>query len=296
MLFLIQGSGMVKETATVQQSKFLRRFLQNKKTLIGSLLVLLFVFIALFAPFLAVHDPYVMNAKDLFRSPNRTYFFGTDEMGRDVFSRAIYGARISIFVALLVGTMSGLIGIVIGLPSAYLGGKFDLVLQRLVDIVMSFPWILLALLLASILGPSIKTVIFALTIIYAPGAIRVARGKAMSIKEEQHIAAAEAIGERRLAIIFRYIFPNCIGPIIVQTTLIMSWSVLGEAGISYLGFGTQPPTPSWGLMLADATDFIYSAPITLSIFPGLLMLILVFGLNFLGDGLRDLLDPKFRRL
>jgi peptide/nickel transport system permease protein len=287
----------MREQATgLARSNFLDRFLHNKKTLVGSILVLSYILLAIFAPLVAPRDPYVMNAKELFLSPNVRSPFGTDEMGRDVLSRAIHGARISIFVALLVGIMSGTIGIIVGLPSAYFGGKLDLILQRLVDVVMSFPWILMALLLAATVGPSLRTVIFALTIIYAPGAIRVARGKAMSVKEEQYVAAAKAIGESSFSVIFRYILPNCIGPIIVQTTLIMSWSILGEAGISYLGFGTQPPTPSWGLMLAGATKFIYSAPITLSIFPGLLMLILVFGFNFLGDGLRDLLDPKFRRL
>jgi peptide/nickel transport system permease protein len=278
------------------QNLFVIRFLHNRKTLIGSILVVLFVFIAVFAPYLAPQHPYDMNATELFEPPNSGHIFGTDELGRDVFSRALYGARISIITAFLVGLMSGLIGIIIGLPAAYLGGKFDLLVMRAIDVTMSFPWILLALLIASIIGASLNTVIIALTVIYAPGSIRVVRSKALSIKEETYVAVATAIGESDISIMLRYILPNCIGPVLVQTTLNMSWSILGEAGISYLGFGSQPPTPSWGLMLADATDFLYSAPPTLVIFPGLLLLILVLGLNFLGDGLRDLLDPKFRRL
>jgi peptide/nickel transport system permease protein len=280
----------------ISQSLFIVRFLHNRKTLIGAILVTFFILIAVFAPLLAPQHPYEMNAAELFHPPSRHHIFGTDELGRDVFSRALYGARISIVTAFLVGSMSGLIGIIIGLPAAYLGGKFDLLVMRAIDVTMSFPWILLALLIASIIGASLNTVIIALTIIYAPGSIRVVRSKALSIKEETYVAVATAVGESDLSIMLRYVLPNCVGPILVQTTLNMSWSILGEAGISYLGFGSQPPTPSWGLMLADATDFLYSAPPTLVILPGLLLLILVLGLNFLGDGLRDLLDPKFRRL
>jgi peptide/nickel transport system permease protein len=286
----------MRESTQTRRNVFLSRYVHNTKTLTGSILVIAFVLIALFAHALSPHDPYEMRARNLFGPPSVEHFFGTDDMGRDVFSRALFGARISIFVAFLVGALSAVIGILVGLPSAYFGGKVDLLVMRLIDIIMSFPWILLALLLAAVIGPGLKTVILALTIIYAPGAIRVARSKAMSVKGEKFVAAAEAIGESSFSVIFRYILPNSLGPILVQMTLNMSWSVLGEAGISYLGFGTQPPTPSWGLMLANATTFLYSAPPTLSILPGVLMVILVFGLNFLGDGLRDLLDPKFRRL
>jgi len=227
-------------------------------------------------------------------SPSMEHLFGTDQLGRDVLSRTLYGTRISIFVALMVGIYSGIIGIIIGLPAAYFGGNFDTLVMRLVDITVSIPWVIIALLLASILGGSINTVIIALGIIYAPGFVRVVRSKGLSIKEETYVKAAKAMGESKVAIIFRYIFPNSIGPILVQFTLTMSLSIIGEAGISYLGFGTQPPTPSWGLMLADATRTLYSAPRTLVILPGIMLLFLVLGLNFLGDGIRDLLDPKLR--
>ena len=275
---------------------FFRRFLKNKKTLIGSILVLFFVLVAIFAPVLAPGSPFEINAMAMFQAPSAEYLFGTDDLGRDVFSRAIYGARISLVTAFIVGIASGAVGILVGLPAAYFGGRFDLLVMRAVDVAVSFPWLLLALLIASIIGASLTTVIVALSIISAPGAIRVVRGKAMSVKEETYVVVATAIGESDGAIMLRYILPNCVGPILVQTTLTMSLSILGEAGISYLGFGTQPPTPSWGLMLADATDYLYSAPPTLVILPGLLLLLLVLGLNFLGDGLRDLLDPKFRKL
>jgi peptide/nickel transport system permease protein len=166
--------------------------------------------------------------------------------------------------------------------------------MRSIDVVMAFPWVLVALLLASILGPSLETVIIALGIIYTPGMIRVVRSKVLSVKEEKYVAAAEAIGESNTSVIVRYILPNCIGPFLVQTTITMSWSILGEAGISYLGFGTQPPAPSWGLILADAARYMYTAPRSFPILPGVILLVLVLGLNYVGDGLRDLLDPKFR--
>ena len=231
---------------------------------------------------------------DLLKGVSSNNLFGTDEFGRDIFSRTLYGARISLLVALAVGLMSLFFGIIIGIPAAYYGGILDIILMRLADVLISIPWVIFGLLVAAIMDPSVESVTIALILIYIPGFIRVVRSKALSIKQETYVIAAKSMGENDFAIMFKYIFPNSMGVILVQLTLTMSYSVLAEAGLSYLGFGTQAPTPSWGLMLSDATKYIYSAPATNYILPGLLILILVFGFNFLGDGLRDYFDPKMR--
>lgn len=284
---------MVKK---ISINKTFLQFINNKKALGGCLIIFVFTIIAIFAPLFSPYDPYKLMVGEQLQPPSIGHLFGTDYMGRDVFSRALYGTRISLSVAIMVGIISAIIGIVIGLSSAYFGGIFDMVAMRLVDIIMSIPWVMVALLLVSIISPGIKTVVISLGIVYSPAFVRLVRSKAMSTSKEIYVIAAEALGESKFSIMTKYILMNCIGPILVQFTLTMSWSIIGESGISYLGYGTQPPTPSWGLMLADSTRVINSAPITLSILPGILILVVVVGFNFLGDGLRDLFDPKSRNV
>lgn len=280
--------------ASSKGKETLLRFFKNKKVIVGIFVVSIYILLAFITPYVTKQIPYEINASNQLASISKDHLFGTDSMGRDVFARVLYGTRISLGVAVSVGIMSGIAGLIIGLSSGYFGGRFDLLVMRSIDVVMAFPWVLAALLLVTIIGPGLKTVIIALAIIYTPGMIRVVRSKVLSVKEEKYVAAAEAIGESNLSVMGRYILPNCVGPILVQTTITMSWSILGEAGISYLGFGTQPPSPSWGLILADAARYMYTAPKTLPLIPGVVLLILVLGLNFMGDGIRDLLDPKFR--
>lgn len=265
----------------------------NKKLLIGGTLLLLMVLVAIFAHVIA---PFSYNeirtSKTLFEKPSAEHFFGTDNFGRDVFSRVVYGARISLVVALVSVGLGTLIGVPNGLIAGFVGGWFDLLVMRISDIVLTIPTILMAVTITAILGSGTKVIIIALAIVYIPGAARLARSMALSIKENEYVAAAKVIGESRWRILFKYIFPNSIGPIIVQSTLRLSSAVLSEASISYLGYGVQPPTPSWGLMLSDSQLYMWQSPM-LSIYPGLGILILVLAGNLFGDGLRDLLDPRY---
>ena len=282
------GSELVREIS------ILELILINKKALLGLIIMSIVTITAIAAPLIAPFDPIEMEVGPLLQKVDGTHIMGTDMFGRDVFSRLIYGTRISLTVALVVGCTSAFIGTVLGLIAGYYGGLLDNLLTRLADTLFSFPWILTAITLATIMGPGLKTVLVALPIVYTPQFIRLIRGIVLSLREKEYVEAAKMIGERDLSIIFRYILPNCTSPLIVQITIIMSVAILAEAAISYLGFGTLPPTPSWGLMLSEASDFLMVMPF-LSIFPGLAIMITVIGFNFFGDGLGDVFNPRFRK-
>lgn len=276
----------------------LNRFLQftrgNKKMMIGGIMMLIVILVAILAPVIAPYGYAEMRtSKTLFEAPSAAHLFGTDNYGRDVFSRVIYGARISIIVALSSVAIGTIIGVPIGLTAGYIGGWFDIVVMRITDILMTIPTILMAIIVTAIMGSGLKVVIIALGIVYIPGAVRIGRSMVYTIKEREYVAAAVVIGESKSRVLWQYIFPNCIGPIIVQCTLRLSSAVLSEASISYLGYGTQPPVPSWGLMLADSQLYMWQAPL-LCIFPGLAIMFLVLAGNLFGDGLRDMLDPRFK--
>ena len=275
------------------QPSILELILTNKKAFIGLIMVLTVIIVAILAPLITPYDPAEMHVGPLLQSPNCRYLMGTDIYGRDVFSRVVYGTRISLLVGIFVGGTAAFLGSLLGLFAGYYGGLLDNLIMRFADTLFSFPWVLTAIILATIVGPGLTAVLIALPIVYTPQFIRLIRGIVLSLREKEYVEAAKISGEKNISIIFLYILPNCIGPLIVQITIIMSVAILGEAAISYLGLGTQPPTPSWGLMLSEASDFLMVAPY-LSIFPGISIMFTVIGFNFLGDGLGDIFNPQYR--
>ena len=256
-------------------------------------MVLSVVAVALFAPVLTPFDPYELGVGPLISPSSRAHLMGTDNFGRDMLTRVIYGARISLTVALSVTSLAFATGVTIGLLTGYFGGVADLVVMRIIDMMFAFPYILIALTIGAVIGPGLNTVLVALVIAYTPNFVRMTRGLVLSIKQKEYIEATRAIGVRHGAVMLRHILPNALSPLIVQATAVMSFSILAEAGISYLGLGTRPPTPSWGLSLADGSPFLWVGP-HMVVFPGLAISYVVLAFNVLGDGLRDILDPRSR--
>lgn len=256
-----------------------------------SIVILIAIFANLIAPY--EYDK-IKTGKNL-EPPNIKHILGTDQMGRDLFSRIIYGTRISLIVAFIVVLISFSIGTMLGLLAGYYSGIVDNLLMRLMDIIFSFPWVLVGLMLAAIMGPGTYTVIIALSIVYIPQFARIARSATLEVKPLDYIEAAKISGENNFKIILKYIFPNILSILIIQATISMSYSILGEAALSYIGYGTRPPTPSWGLLLQQYSNYLDKAS-NLVIFPGLAIVFLVLSFNFIGDGLRDSLDPRYRRI
>ena len=273
--------------------KALARLFGNKKALLGSIMLLSVVVVAVFAPVMAPYDPIKLNVGPLMAKPGPAHWLGTDNFGRDTFSRLIFGALISLEAAFVVMVCSVALGMLVGLLSGYIGGALDYLVMRVVDMLFAFPWVLIALAVAAILGPGIKTVLISLVIAYSPILVRLMRAVVLSIREQEYILAARAIGQRDAVIALRHVLPNTLSPIIVQSTSIMGFSILAEAAISYLGLGTRPPTASWGLSLSEGAAYLWMAP-HLVVFPGLAIAYLVMSFNFLGDGLRDIFDPRYQ--
>jgi len=273
----------------------LKTIVKNKKLFIGLIMLIILVSIGIFAPQIIPYPYDKAYVGPSLRPPSSNFWFGTDRLGRDVFSRVIYGTRISLIAAVSITSICLLLGIPLGLLSGYYGGILDIVLMRMVDVFFAFPWVLMGLLVVVVRGQGLSSVIIALSLSYFPQIVRIARGNVLIIKEQDYIAAAKLTGENDFYIIFKYILPNCSASLIVQTTLIMSFSILGEAALSYLGYGTRPPMPSWGILLQQATNYIWTAGY-LVIFPGLFIIFAVLTFNFTGDGLRDILDPRYKRI
>jgi len=259
----------------------------------GALIILAMMFVAFFAQALAPYDPYVGDYSAQFARPSAAHWFGTDEFGRDIMSRIMYGARIALFVGFTASFAGCTIGLVLGVVSAYAGGKLDLLLERLMDILLAFPQLILALAIASILGPAVQNVVIAIMIPIIPRAARVVRATALSVKEFPYVEAAQALGAQRHRVILQHIIPNVMAPYIILLTAQLGGAILAEAALSYLGLGTQPPTPSWGRMLNEAQQQLFQAP-QLAVYPGIAIALTVLGLNLLGDGLRDRFDPRLR--
>jgi len=260
----------------------------------GAFIVLIMIFVALFADLIAPYDP-VVNAFDrMHQAPSGAHWFGTDQFGRDVLSRIIYGARTALFVGFTASLIGSTVGLILGVGSAYFGGIVDLVFQRIMDIFMSFPLIIMALAVVSTFGTGAQNVIIAITIPFIPRCARVVRSSALAIREMPYIDAARACGFGHTRIILRHMVPNVMAPYLIMLTAFLGQAILLEAALSYLGLGVQEPTPAWGLMLqGGAEEYAESAP-WIAIFPGLAITIAVFAFNLFGDALRDALDPKLR--
>jgi len=281
-----------KRRSTFQIVK--RRILQDKATVIGLSIISLAIIMAIFAPFISPYDPIKPNYSETLQPPSRGHLFGTDEFGRDVFSRVIYGTRYALLIGLGVVMIEAIIGITAGTIAGYFGGKIDDVIMRIVDVFLSIPTIVLAIALAAALGGGLKNVIIATGLIIWVGFARLVRGEVLKIKQEPYIEAAKAMGINDLKIIFRHVLPNALSPIIVYTTLSMPSAILISAALSFLGLGVQPPTPEWGAMVSEGKALLGTAW-WISAFPGLAILMLSLAFNMVGDGLRDALDPKLGR-
>jgi len=269
----------------------LHRFQKHKLALVALVVLAVLILCALIPAQLAPYDPLQMEMHDRLQGPSATYLFGTDDLGRDILSRIIYGARISLQVGIIAVGIAAVVGISSGLLAGYFGGWVDAILMRIMDVIFAFPAILLAISIMAILGPSTVNVMIAIGIVYIPIFARIVRGSTLSIKALDYVEAAHAGGTRPSQILWRHIFPGTLGAITVQITLSLAYAILAEAALSFLGLGTQPPDPSWGSMLSFGRDWIREAP-WFSFFPGLMIFITVLSLNLVGDGLNDALDPR----
>jgi peptide/nickel transport system permease protein len=273
----------------------LRLVAHNRLALIGAFIVVVLVITAVFGTLMAPYDPNEMDIMGRLQPPSMSHFFGTDDFGRDVFSRVLVGARVSLMVGVIAVTISTILGTTLGAVSGYYGGWADESIMRFMDILFAFPAILLAIAILAALGPGIGNAMIAIGIVYIPIFARITRGSVLTIREEVYVRAARSIGSRDRRILSIHIMPNVLPPIIVEITLSLAFAILAEAALSFFGLGTQPPDPSWGRMLSESRGFIQDAP-WLGIFPGLAIMLTVMGFNFLGDGLRDALDPKMKQV
>ncbi|MEX3933718.1 ABC transporter permease [Paraburkholderia phymatum] len=283
----------VSPAATLPRRKRrgLVRFMRNRAAVFGALLVALVVVMAVFAPWLTQYDPVQASFMTVRQAPSPAHWFGTDELGRDVLSRLLYGARASLLAGLVSVGIAVVLGVPLGLLAGYFGKLVDGAISRVADALLSIPFLILAIALSAFLGPSLTNAMAAIGISAMPRFIRLTRGQAISVKAEEYVEGARAIGLDHPRIILRYILPNVLPPIIVQASLTVASAIIAEASLSFLGLGQLPPSPSWGSMLNTAKDFVSQAP-WMSIFPGIAIFLAVLGFNLLGDGLRDALDPR----
>ena len=271
----------------------LRTLVRNKSAVIGIVILLVFAFLALAAPLLTPYDPAKQMLESAFERPSRAHPLGTDNLGRDILARIMYGGRATLMIGILAVALATAVGVPLGLVSGYFGGWVDMVIQRIADIMLSFNPFLLALLLVAVIGVGLNSVIIAAGIGVVPQFIRLARGQALSLREEVYVQAADAFGASRLNILRRHILRNSLTPIVVFATLNVGLTILVAAGLGFLGLGVQPPSPEWGTMLGEGREYIFYASYT-STFPGLAIFLVVLGFNLAGDGLRDALDPSLR--
>ena len=289
----ISSGGLVRGARSPRQM-YWQRFRRNPMCIVGAALVLLLLFIAIFGPWLAPNDPILVNTPDRFLAPNRDYWFGTDEFGRDIFSRILYGGRIAVQIGLVSVAVAFVGGIVLGLISGYSGGWVDTVLSRILEIWLSFPDILFVIAVVAILGPSLNTVILALGFLSIPAYARIVRGSVLSARRELYVEAARAVGVSDSRVMARHILPNVVAPLIILSSLRFGGALLTGAGLSFIGLGAQPPSPEWGAILSTGRIYMYQAP-WITVFPGMAIATFVVGVNMLGDGLRDVLDPRLTR-
>ncbi|MBV9496883.1 MAG: ABC transporter permease [Acidobacteria bacterium] len=273
----------------------MRKVLKNFAFMIGLVLTVALLLMAVAAPLLAPYDPAEQDLAHRLDGPSKQHLLGLDELGRDVLSRIIWGARVSLRVGFSVVVIAALIGATLGAIAGYFGGAWDTIVMRITDILLSFPGILLAIAMVAVLGPSVNNVILALVVVAWVGYARLVRGQVLKVREMEYVTAAKALGARSPRVIALHVLPNVINPVIVMATLGLAGTILAEASLSFLGLGVQPPTPSWGSMLTYGRQYLGRAN-HLAIYPGIAIMLAVMGLNFLGDGLIDALDPKYRKL
>ena len=271
----------------------LAQFRRSLVGLVGAVLVCAFVLVAALAPLLSPYDPVSADFANVLSPPTRAHPFGTDDIGRDILSRVVYGSRISLQAGLFTVAVALCIGLPLGLVAGYLGGRVDNVIMRGLEVILSFPGLVLALGITAVLGPKLIHALFAIGVVFVPNFARLIRAQVLSVKEHDFVAAARALGasDRRLVIL--HILPNCLAPLLVQCSFSVAFGILTEAALSFLGMGTQPPTPSWGIMLSAGRGYLEQAP-WLGAFPGLAIFLAVLGFNLLGDGIRDALDPRLK--
>jgi peptide/nickel transport system permease protein len=272
----------------------LRRVMLSRSIVVfGIVIIVVFILVAIFAPLLARYNPTIPDMNATLQNPSAAHWLGTDAVGRDVLSRIIYGTRTSLMIGLSVVGIGSVVGMGLGLIAGYYGGWIYTIIMRIIDALMCFPMIMLALIIAALLGGGMKNVIIALTVSLMPGYARLMCGQVLTVKENDYVLAARSLGSSNLRIMLRHIFFNCFPPLIVLITMMLGSTILAEAGLSFLGIGIQPPTPAWGGMVTDGRQYLLSRPL-LSFAPGLALMFVVFAFNIVGDGLRDALDPSLR--
>jgi peptide/nickel transport system permease protein len=260
----------------------------------GAIIILFVIFVGILAPLLAPHSPSKMHFRERRAAPSLEYILGTDRLGRDILSRMVYGTRVSLVIGVLAVSVALVIGVSIGLVAGYYGGVLDEILMRIMDIIFSFPDLLLAIALIAVTGPGIENIIMVVGFVRIPRFARIVRSSVLSIKAKEYVEAARAISKSNIGIMWQHILPNCVAPLTVEASLSIATAIITESALSFLGLGVRPPIPSWGQMIADGRSELFTAPWVV-IFPGVAIMVTVLGYNLLGDGLRDALDPRMKR-
>ena len=281
------------ETVESPMRRALRRLLRRKGAIFGLIVIALFVALAIFAPLISPYDPNIQSWTAVRKAPSALHLFGTDDVGRDNFSRVIYGARASLLAGVISVAIALAAGVPFGLIAGYVGGWIDALISRITDAMLACPFLILAIALAAFLGPSLQNAMIAIAVTTTPRFVRLTRGEVMAVKVEDYVEAARAIGNPRWRIALFHILPNIMPALLVQATLSIATAIIAEAALSFLGLGQQPPAPSWGSMLNSAQRFLTQAP-WMAVWPGLAIFLAVLSINLVGDGLRDALDPKER--
>jgi peptide/nickel transport system permease protein len=273
--------------------RFFKVFLNRGVVVFGIIIILLFIIAAVFAPWLAPYDPAKIDMNNILLQPSQAHWLGTDALGRDTLSRTIYGTQTSLLIGFFVVILGSIAGMALGLIAGYFGGWTYAIIMRLIDTLMAFPMLILALLVASLLGGGLRNVIMALAFTMIPAYARLMCGQVMSVKENDYILAGRSMGASHMRLMLRHLAPNCFPPLIVMMTMMLGTTILAEAGLSFIGIGVQPPVATWGNMVNDGRQFLLSNPL-LSFAPGLAIMLVVYAFNMIGDGLRDALDPQLR--
>ncbi len=274
-------------------NKILKTMFQRKVVVVSSAIILMFIIFALFANYIAPNDPNKQDLYNILKSPSSQHLLGTDKFGRDILSRLIFGARISLLIGVLAVGVASVIGAVLGMVSGYFGGIIDAVIMRIIEMIMSVPQIILAIALSAVLGGGVLNLTIILGVTAIPGYVRLMRAQVLSVKEMDYILAQKVIGSNSWRIIFKHVLHNSLSPMLIMMMQTVGFTILAEAGMSFLGLGITPPTATWGGMISDGKSYLMNAPI-LAVSPGICIVMLVMSLNFIGDGLRDALDPRLR--